>query len=247
MKLARVKTSSGWSYVAFKDGSWHEVDDIFASTLTYTGRELGADPTFLTPTMPRVILGMAHNGTKDEIKRPPQAFQKSSHTATAHLSPIFKDPELGRMDVECELVTVIKKRARKLTLSNAEEHILGFTIGNDVTMPEQTPQDNLLLQTKNGDGFTPLGPWIETDLIHPDNRDIYVSVNGRRVVRTSTNQLARGVLDQLVYITSYMTLNPGDVVLGGSPTSMYPVEVGDVVELEIEGLGILQNPIESLP
>jgi len=244
MKLARIKSGNSVHHVAFKDGSWQEVKDIFAKPLVYTGSTFAeAEFTFLAPVTPGVILGMAHNGTPDQINNPAQAFQKSTRTLAGPNDPIYKDDSLGQMDVECELTAVISKTARNLTLENALDHVLGFTIGNDVTLPEQTPHDHLLLQSKNGDGFTPLGPWIETNVANFDNCTLFVRVNGKQVIETSTNQLARGVAAQLVHITKYTTLAAGDIVLGGSPTSMYAVHVGDKVELEIEGIGILANPV----
>ena len=247
MKIARIATSKGIKQVAFKNDRWHSIVDMFSDTLEFTGESFGADEVrFVAPVQPQLILGMAHNGTPDQINNPPQAFQKSTHTAVGPGDPIFKDSNLGRLEVECELTAVIKKTARNLTLENAMEYVLGFTVGNDVTLPEQTPHDHLLLQSKNGDGFTPLGPWIETEFPNFDNCAMYVRVNGKQVISTSTNQLARGVVAQLVHITRYMTLGPGDVVLGGSPTSMFAVQSGDIVDLEIEGLGVLTNPISNL-
>ena len=244
MRLARIKTASGIHQVAFKDGNWHAVRDIFDSPLQYTGESFAEkDCSFLSPVEPRVIFAMAHNGTPDQINNPPQAFQKSTHTLSGPGDPIYRDASLGQMDVECELTAVISKTARHLTLENAMDHVLGFTIGNDVTLPEQTPHDHLLLQTKNGDGFTPLGPWIETDFAQHDDATMYVRVNGKQVIQSSTNQLARGVAAQLVYVTKYTTLGRGDILLGGSPTSMYAVNAGDQVEIEIEGIGVLANPV----
>jgi 2-keto-4-pentenoate hydratase/2-oxohepta-3-ene-1,7-dioic acid hydratase in catechol pathway len=244
MKLARIKTTQGPTQVALRDGRWHAVKSIFTDTLEFTGESYAeGEVEFLAPTEPRVILGMAHNGTKGDLARLPQSFHKSARSVCGPNDSIYKEESLGLMNVECELVAVIKKRARNLTAENALEHVLGFTIGNDVTMPEQTLIDNLLLQTKNGDGFTPLGPWIETNFPNPDDVKVFVNVNGKRVIESSTNQLARGVVEQLIFITKYMTLGEGDVVLGGSPTTWFPVNAGDVVEMEIDGIGILSNHI----
>jgi len=247
VRLAQIMSPQGRKEVVFKDNRWQVITDMFAQVLTFTGESFEDNGVvFLSPVQPRVILAMAHNGTPDQINNPAQAFHKSSRTAVGFGDSIYKDLRLGRLEVECELTAVIGKTARKLTLGNALEHVLGFTIGNDVTLPEQTPGDHLLLQTKNGDGFTPLGPWIETEFPNFDNSTMFVRVNGKQVIETSTNQLARGVAEQLVHITKYTTLGPGDVVLGGSPMSMYPVEPGDIVELEIIGLGVLINPIVKL-
>lgn len=247
MRLARIRNGNEIHQVAFKDGLWCEVVDIFAQILQFTGVSFPeSEVTFLTPTEPKVVLGMAHNGTKDELSRAPQSFHKSVRSVISCGETIFKDETLGRVDVECELVTVIRKRARNLTLDNAMEYVLGFSIGNDVTAAEQTVIDNLLLQTKNGDGFTPYGPWIETELPNPDDLSIFVNVNGSRVISTSTNKLARGVVEQLIFITRYMTLDSGDIILGGSPTSWYAVNSGDIAEMEIEGIGTLSNPVKKL-
>ena len=95
--------------------------------------------------------------------------------------------------------------------------ILGYTIGNDVTAVEQIGLDEKLTQAKHGDGFTPLGPWIETEL---DSGEVPIdrSVNGVTVAEASTQQLAWNMSEQLVYLTRYLTLGPGDVVLTGCPS-----------------------------
>ena len=92
MKLARIKSGKGVHQVAYKDGSWQEVEDIFAKPLVYTGSTFAeADFTFLAPVTPGVILGMAHNGTPDQINNPAQAFHKSTRTLAGPNDPIYKD------------------------------------------------------------------------------------------------------------------------------------------------------------
>lgn len=246
MKLGRALLNEK-VYDVVIDGDYAKVvDGIFVEQIQFTGEIFPlSEATLLAPSSPKIVLGMAHNGSKEDLKNPPQAFQKSPRTVIGPGDSILHDSFLGVMHVECELATVIKKKARKLTLDNALDHVLGFTIGNDVTLPEQNSQDSLLMQSKNGDGFTPLGPWIETDITNFDNLSLFVNVNGTRVISSSTAQLARGVIEQLVYITHFMTLDSGDVILGGSPKTMYPVVAGDVVDLEIEGIGTLRNHISS--
>jgi 2-keto-4-pentenoate hydratase/2-oxohepta-3-ene-1,7-dioic acid hydratase in catechol pathway len=243
MRIARIKTNSAPKHAAFIDGCWTEVMDIFADTLEYGKKFDEADLNFLSPVEPRVVMAMAHNGAKKEIERGPQAFHKSVHTIVGPNEPIHMDPSLGRLEIEGELTAVISKKARNLTLDNALNFVLGFTIANDVTAPEQTKIDALLTQTKNGDGYTPLGPWIETDLKNFDNITILTYVNDKLVNTGSTGDLARGVAEQLVYITRYMTLHPGDILLGGCPMIMFPVNPGDKVRIEIPGIGELKNQV----
>jgi 2-keto-4-pentenoate hydratase/2-oxohepta-3-ene-1,7-dioic acid hydratase in catechol pathway len=243
LKIARVRTPWGISQVANNGAGWFQIDDIFQDQVLFGAKVNESEMTFLSPIQPQVVMAMAHNGSKKEIDRAPQAFQKSSHTITAPNTPIHMDLSLGRLEIEGELTAVISKKARNLTADNALSHVLGFTIANDVTAPEQTKIDHLLTQTKNGDGYTPLGPWIETDLKDFDNLPIFTYVNEVLVKTGSTGDLARGVVEQLVYVTRYMTLYPGDILLGGCPMIMYPVKPGDLARIEIPGLGSLINPV----
>lgn len=246
MRIARILTKSGPKSVVFVDGSWAEVKDIFQSPISFTGESFpDSDIKFLAPVEPKVVVAMAHNGTRVDREQLPQAFLKSARTVRNPGDAILKDDSLGQLEVEGELTIVISKVSRNLTPENALQSILGFTIANDVTAPDQTPIDHLLTQSKNGDGYTPIGPWIETELQDFDNLPIRVHINGKLAVEGSTGNLARGVIEQLVYITRYMTLGPGDILLGGCPLSIHTVSVGDHVQIEIPGIGSLANPVAT--
>ncbi|WP_223357508.1 fumarylacetoacetate hydrolase family protein [Leifsonia sp. ZF2019] len=134
-----------------------------------------------------------------------------------------------------------RRRARHLHADEVAAHVLGFTIGNDVTAVEQIARDSLLTQAKNGDGFTPLGPWIETDL-DPAGLGIRAEA-GDRVATGSVDGLARGVVELLVHLTGVLELGPGDVVLTGCPGTGVPVAAGDTARIHIDGLGELANPV----
>jgi len=101
----------------------------------------------------------------------------------------------------------------------------------------------MMTQAKNGDGFTPIGPWIETDL-DPTSIPITVHVNGKQVASSDTGQLARNVTETLVYLTSYLTLDAGDIVLTGYPGTLAPVKPGDISTVAITGIGNLNNPLQ---
>jgi len=101
----------------------------------------------------------------------------------------------------------------------------------------------MMTQAKNGDGFTPIGPWIETDL-DPTSIPITVHVNGKQVASSDTGQLARNVTETLVYLTSYLTLDAGDIVLTGCPGTLAPVKPGDISTVAITGIGNLNNPLQ---
>jgi hypothetical protein len=107
---------------------------------------------------------------------------------------------------------------------------------------DQIPLDDKMTQAKNGDGFTPLGPWIETDL-DPSDVSIDVEVNGEIVATSSTKLLGWNVVEQLVYLTSLLTLGPGDIVLTGSPATYAQVQPGDFARITVHGIGTLTNPV----
>ncbi len=137
---------------------------------------------------------------------------------------------------------VIGKEGRWITPENAEKHILGYTIGNDVTERFFQHEDLLWTRAKGFDSFAPLGPWIETDF---NTADAIIScrVNGDLRQMASTREMVF-LVDQLIaFASSFMTLMPGDVLLTGTPEGVSKLEDGDTVEIEIEGIGTLSNPV----
>ncbi|MGA1837310.1 fumarylacetoacetate hydrolase family protein [Herbiconiux sp. 11R-BC] len=244
MRLARILTADGPKPAVLDGEEWAVVRDLFAEPLERTGERHPAGTTpLLAPVEPRVILGLAHNSSAADRQLPPQAFHKSARTATAPGDPIVLDEGIGTVVVEGELALVIGRTARHLTPENALAHVLGFTIGNDVTAVDQIALDDKLLQAKNGDGYTPIGPWIETALAVDAPHAIEVRIGGAVQAHASTADLGWNVVEQLVYITSTTTLGPGDVILTGAPNTSAPTRPGDRVAITIEGIGTLENEV----
>jgi 2-keto-4-pentenoate hydratase/2-oxohepta-3-ene-1,7-dioic acid hydratase in catechol pathway len=154
------------------------------------------------------------------------------------------DEGLGQVNIEGELAVVIRRYSRHLTAEQVPDAILGYTIGNDVTAVDQIPFDEKMTQSKNGDGFTPIGPWIETDL-DSGSVPMAVLVNGETRAAANTSQLAWDITEQLVYLTRYLALGPGDIVLTGAPGTFTPVKPGDTGQITLGGIGTLSNPIAS--
>lgn len=241
MRLARVKTPAGPRAAVLRDGFWREIADLFTVQLQETGVSWPVDGTSLAaPCEPRVVVGMSHNGSPADRGRPPQAFLKSARTVCGPGAPIHVETGIGSVAIEGELALVIGARARHLDIDSALEVVRGFTIANDVTAVDQVPLDTLFTQAKNGDGFTPIGPWIETDL---DVSDLTISVEVDGVVRASgsTSSLAWTFAEQLVYLTSVLELGPGDIVMTGAPATTVPVVPGQRSRIRIDGLGSLEN------
>jgi 2-keto-4-pentenoate hydratase/2-oxohepta-3-ene-1,7-dioic acid hydratase in catechol pathway len=239
MRLARVRTPAGPQPAVWDDGEWAVVVSHFACPLVPTGERYPADAvTLLAPAEPTVVLGMAHNTGPADRALPPQAFAKSARTVMGPGGQISIDPRVGAVAVEAELAVVIGHTARNLTPDQVPGAILGYTIGNDVTAVDQIALDEKMTQSKNGDGFTPLGPWIET-VLDPDRQGLEMWVDGRLAASSSTANLAWTVAEQLVYLTSIMTLGPGDVVLTGAPGTTAPIAAGQRCEAMVSGIGHL--------
>jgi 2-keto-4-pentenoate hydratase/2-oxohepta-3-ene-1,7-dioic acid hydratase in catechol pathway len=247
MRIARLAASDGPAAVIARDGAWHEVDDPFAPTPVATGRAWPLEGArLLAPVVPRVILGMAHNGTAADRALAPQAFHKTAHTLADPGGAIVLDAGIGPVHVEGELALVIGRTARRLHLEDALDHVLGATVADDVTAPDLIAADGLFLQGKNGDGWTPLGPWIETD-VDVDAAGIVVEVDGIVAARGSTADLGWRAREVLVHVTAHLTLHPGDVVLTGSPGTAVAVEPGQHVRIRVAGIGDLANPVVAGP
>ncbi|MBT2595760.1 fumarylacetoacetate hydrolase family protein [Arthrobacter sp. ISL-72] len=209
------------------------------------GSAVGEDSfTFLAPSVPANVLGMAHNNGQAGRDLPPQAFHKAATSVVGPGDAIELPPGVGHVDPEAELAIVVGRKARGLTPENAREAVLGFTIGNDVTARELQKSDELWISAKSQDTFTPAGPWIVTGL---DSAALSIGIvhNGTGLRAASSADLGWGVDEILVYLTSFMTLYPGDLVLTGFPAESARLHPGDTVTCRVEGIGELTNPVRE--
>ena len=193
-------------------------------------------------TTPGLVVGIGHNADP-ETNLPIQAWLKSVRTVAADGDEIVLAPDAGTVVVEGELAVVIGRTATRLTVENALEHVLGYTIVNDVTSGDRNAIDNKNFESKAGINYTPLGAWIETEIADPENVEIIVEVNGAVVASSGTFNLPSRVVDTLVYVTRWMTLEPGDVVMTGSPNTAAVVTPGDEVAITIPEIGTLRNTV----
>ena len=178
------------------------------------------------------------------ISPDPVVFLKPATSVVGPGDPVRLPAGIGRVDHEAELAVVIGRPARDLTVANALDHVWGYTAANDVTARDQQLADAQWTRGKGHDTFCPLGPWIETDL---SPRDLRVRCEVDEVLRQdgNTRDLLHDVPTVLAFITSFMTLLPGDVVLTGTPAGVGPLVPGNVVEVSVEGIGTLRNPVAA--
>jgi 2-keto-4-pentenoate hydratase/2-oxohepta-3-ene-1,7-dioic acid hydratase in catechol pathway len=244
MRIARISTEAGPRHAVDRAGAWAHIVDPFEEPLRYTG---GSTPhgeaELLSPVAPAVVLGIGHNLTLNDHPLPLQAWHKSVHTVAGPGAEIVAARNRGTVNAEGELAVVMRKTAAGLTAENALEHVLGYTCVNDVTNVDQGAVDERNFQGKSGVNYTPLGPWIETALPDPEQAGIEVHVNGKAAARSGTFNLPSTVVDCLVYVTSWLTLEPGDVVMTGAPGTAVPVAPGDRVDIVVEGIGTLSSTV----
>jgi 2-keto-4-pentenoate hydratase/2-oxohepta-3-ene-1,7-dioic acid hydratase in catechol pathway len=214
------------------------------------------DVVILPPLERPRIFGFAYNYAShiDETDRAvpevPVCFMKPSTAAIGPNDSIVYPADGELIHFEGELVVVIGKEARHVKPSEAHEYILGYTCGNDVSdriIQRRESAFGTLLIGKGQDTFAPLGPVIATEL-DPSALSLTTRVNGVVQQSASTADLLLAVPDIVSYLSRYLTLLPGDAIMTGTPSGVGPIRPGDEIEVEIEGIGVLRNPVvaESL-
>ena len=214
-----------------------------------TGEELPLDSVrLLAPVIPSKLVCIARNYPEhakemgNPVPQVPVLFFKPATSVIGPGDPIPLPPGAGRVDHEAELAAVIGRLCRRADEDQAMSAVLGFTCANDVTSRDWQKSDVQWARAKGSDGFGPIGPWIETEL-DPSDLEITSAVNGelRQKARTSEMTLSPAAL--IAHISQTITLLPGDVVLTGTPPGVSPLAAGDTVEIGIEGIGVLENPV----
>jgi 2-keto-4-pentenoate hydratase/2-oxohepta-3-ene-1,7-dioic acid hydratase in catechol pathway len=204
------------------------------------------DVRLLAPVLPSKLVCVgknfaAHAAEFDqEVPAEPLLFLKPSTSVIGPGDPIELLPISQRIDYEGELAVVIGRVAKHVRAEDAARFILGFTCGNDVTLRDLQHMNDQWARAKGFDGSCPLGPWIETE-VDPTDVVVETRLNGQTVQHGSTADMAFGVAELIEYVTVFMTLLPGDVLMTGTPEGVGPLTAGDVVEVEVEGIGVLRN------
>ena len=206
----------------------------------------------LAPTVPSkvVAIGINYKSHLGDLVPPkvPEAFLKTTSSVVGPADHIVipRDAIQDSITVqeEAELSVVIGRRCKKATRENALSYVLGYTCGNDVSARQWQSNDLQWWRAKSSDTFTPLGPFIVTDL-DPGNLDMAARVNGKTVQESNTSDLLHDVPTIIEFVSRVMTLEPGDVIMTGTPGAPGDLHSGDTVEIEIEGIGVLTNPVRA--
>jgi 2-keto-4-pentenoate hydratase/2-oxohepta-3-ene-1,7-dioic acid hydratase in catechol pathway len=214
-----------------------------------TGQEVPLDDVrLLAPVIPSKAVGVARNYPAhadelgNEIPPEPMLFFKPATSVIGPGDAIPLPPGAGRVDHEGELAVVIGRLCRRVDEARAAAYVLGYTCACDVTARDWQRGDGQWARAKGSDGFCPIGPWIDTE-VDPSDLEVSARVNGEPRQSGRTSQMVHSAPALVAYISRTITLLPGDLILTGTPPGVGPLEAGDRVEVEVEGIGILANGV----
>ncbi|MFY9913583.1 MAG: fumarylacetoacetate hydrolase family protein [Nocardioidaceae bacterium] len=257
MRIARYTTGEEPQFGVIGGAGGEEIIATVVGDPLYSGVELTgeqvslADVRLLAPVIPRskvVCVGRNYVAHAEELNHDvptePLVFLKPNTSVIGPFDPIVYPTQSEVVHFEGELGVVIGRICRDVPAERAADVIYGYTIGNDVTARDLQESDGQWARAKGFDSFCPLGPWIETDL-DPSALAIRTELNGELMQDGNTSLMIFDVPTIIAYITSFMTLLPGDVVLTGTPSGVGPMQAGDDVSVTVEGIGTLKNRVVS--
>jgi len=256
MRWCRFKADNGVSFGIVEGDTVIAVEGSPFETYTKTSRTYPLSTVKLDiPTVPsnffcvgvnyadHVRRMAAKRGKEPEFPKQPDIGYRSNNALIAHDEHIIKPRDAGpQFQYEGELVAVFGKKARNVSKEEALDCVLGWTIGNDVSERGWQASDRTLWRAKNSDTFKPMGPWIETD-VDLDAMQTSIRVNGAVTETFKTNNMIFDAPTYISLVSQYCTIHPGDVMWMGTDGVPANIDVGDVVEIEISGVGTLRNKV----
>ena len=254
-RFVRYQSEEGVSYgLVDGDEVWEIEGDLFGSyTVTPNSFDIG-DLEILAPTDPSKVIAVGLNyrshldmaardlGTSDEVAQYPGLFAKYPTSIVANGADIVKPADSENLHFEGEMVLVIGRTASNVSVEEAEDYIFGVTVGNDISERDWQAADLQWLRAKASDTFGPVGPFIVNGLDY-GNLMVQTRVNGEVRQSASSADLIFDIPTIVSYVSRYVTLFPGDLIFTGTPGTTQAMEPGDIVEVEIEGVGILSNQV----
>lgn len=251
MRLVRFQVEGRTAYGIAGSDEVAELDgEGYASLTSIRARHRTADVSFLAPCVPTKIVAVGlnyrdHAGELGmQVPESPILFLKPPTSVIGPGQEIIRPAMSSQVDYEAELGVVLRDRVSRISPAEARSHILGYTCVNDVTARDLQKKDGQWTRAKSFDTFCPVGPWIETDL-DPGNLLVESFLNGELRQSSRTSQFIFGVDHLVSFISQVMTLEPGDLIITGTPAGIGPMLAGDEVEVRIEGIGSLKNRVSA--
>jgi 2-keto-4-pentenoate hydratase/2-oxohepta-3-ene-1,7-dioic acid hydratase in catechol pathway len=249
MRLARFSVDGLPNYGVVEGDQITKLERNFLEDVTKTELVFPLSAVqLLPPVEPSKIICIGLNFAEhakemgESTQSEPLLFFKPPSTLIGSGEEIVLPRQSKQVELEVELAMVVGKKAKNVSRLNAPDYVLGFTVANDVTARDVQFSDLQWARSKAFDTFGPLGPWIETEF-DPSDKELISRVNGQLRQRGNTSLMVNHPYDLLAYASENLTLFPGDVVLTGSPAGISSFSSGDLVECEIEGIGVLSNPV----
>ena len=249
MKLLRHQTPDGPAFGSLKhDGTVNSVHGAPFSDYT-VGPTIGQfeELQLLAPVVPGKIIAVGLNyrahaaEVNMEIPTFPMLFYKPPSSVIGPGESIVLPRSSEQVEHECELALVIGRKTRNVSQEEALDYLIGYTAANDVSARDWQARESQWVRAKSFDTFLPLGPIIVSDL-NPDDLNVATRVNGQTTQDSNTADMIFSVAFLIQEISQVMTLEPGDVIITGTPQGVGPITKGDTVEIEGEGVGVLSNP-----
>jgi 2-keto-4-pentenoate hydratase/2-oxohepta-3-ene-1,7-dioic acid hydratase in catechol pathway len=255
VRIARFVTpSSGlsWGVVEGPDGlTVAAIDGHPFATIRFTGERWSLpEVRLLSPVLPSKVVAVGRNYADharemgSEVPEIPLLFLKPSTSVIGPGDLIRLPADSRQVEHEAELAVVVGAPAKDVARGKALDHVLGYAAANDVTARDQQRADVQFTRAKGYDSFCPLGPWIET-VLDPSDLRVTATVNGVVKQDGRTSQMVHDAAGLVAFVSSIMTLLPGDVILTGTPAGVGPIRDGDTVSIEVEGIGALTNEVRA--
>lgn len=251
MRIVRYQTEAGTQYGWVNNDKVGEVQgDLFSGFKRKEAKTPLSTLKLVPPCVPSKIVCVGRNYVEhakelgNDVPKVPLIFMKPPSSIIANGEAIVLPPQSSQVEHEAELVAVIGKRGRHILAEDVKNYILGYTIGNDITARDLQNIDGQWTRAKGFDTFCSFGPWIDTEF-DPADAVVTCRVNGQMRQMASTRDMVFNVNTLVVYISSIMTLEPGDLIFTGTPAGVGMLKHGDEVVVEIEGLGALKNPVKA--
>ncbi len=258
--FARYQSNGSVSYGIVDGDTIKEISAAPYDAYKETGQTANlTNVKLLAPVMPSKVVAIGRNyvshlehydsaigGQGMDIPEVPEPFFKTPSSVIGPNDPIILPREVAEegiiVEEEAELTLVIGKQCRRATQANALDYLLGVTCGNDVSARDWQRGDLSWWRAKSSDTFCPIGPYVVTGL-DADNILLTGRVNGEIIQQSGTSDLAHNCRRIIEFVSAVLTLEPGDIIMTGTPGTPGQIKAGDTVEVELEGVGVLSNPV----
>jgi 2-keto-4-pentenoate hydratase/2-oxohepta-3-ene-1,7-dioic acid hydratase in catechol pathway len=251
MRYGVLRTTLGPRFARLEGGAAHLLEQAPWLGEIPTGQYAAlAEDALLCPVTPSKIVGIGRNYAAHarelghELPSEPMLFLKPPSALLGPGGVVRLPPESARVEHEAELVVVMGRRAKSIAQEDALAHVFGYTCACDVTARDLQRKDVQFTRAKGFDTFCPIGPWIESEL-DPTAARVSCVVNGETRQNGSTEQMIFDVPTIVAYVSRMMTLEPGDIILTGTPEGVGPLVAGDTLVVEVAGVGPLKLRVEK--